>query len=178
MNPVTQSECRNVGTEMYDFISALYPICRSITGDGTRKTLKLIGERLPLEIREIPSGTKIFDWTVPKEWNIRDAFIKKPGGEKIIDFAQSNLHVVNYSVPFTGNLSLTELRKHLFTIPDHPDWIPYRTSYYKESWGFCLSHRQLSGMTEGEYEVCIDSTLVDGHLTYGECFIPGEDRKS
>jgi aminopeptidase-like protein len=162
------------GEEMVDFISTLYPVCRSITGNGTRETLRLIGSRIPLEIHEVPSGTPVFDWTVPKEWNIRDAYIKNSRGEKIIDFARSNLHVVQYSVPFKGRLPLNDLKKHLFTLPDHPDWIPYRTSYYQESWGFCLSHNQLSAMPDGEYEVCIDSSLENGQLTYGECFIPGE----
>jgi aminopeptidase-like protein len=122
----------------------------------------------------VASGTAVFDWTVPKEWNIRDAYIKNSKGDKIVDFAASNLHIVSYSVPFKGRLSLDTLRKHLFTLPNHPDWIPYRTSYYQETWGFCLSQTQLDTMTDAEYEVYIDSTLCDGHLTYGEHCIPGE----
>jgi aminopeptidase-like protein len=128
---------------------------------------------MPLEIHEVPTGTSVFDWTVPKEWNIRDAYIQNSKGEKVVDFRTCNLHVVSYSVPFKGKLSLDELKKHLFTLPDHPDWIPYRTSYYKETWGFCLSHKRLNEMADGDYEVCIDSSLRDGHLTYGEHYIPG-----
>lgn len=164
----------SIGPEMHRIISTLYPFCRSITGNGTRETLQYIGTHIPIEIHEVPSGTKVFDWTVPKEWNIQAAFVKNAGGEKIVDFARSNLHVMGYSVPFKGKLSLDELKKHLFTLPDHPDWIPYRTSYYKENWGFCLSHRQLNEMVDGEYEVYIDSSLRDGHLTYGEYYLAGE----
>ena len=130
--------------EMDGLIKELYPICRSITGNGARQTLQIIQRRIPLSIHEVPSGTQVFDWTVPKEWNIRDAFIKNPQGEKVVDFAKSNLHVVSYSTAFRGKLSLDELKQHLFTLPDRPQWIPYRTSYYKETWGFCLSHEQLA----------------------------------
>ena len=169
-----EGETSNIGREMYDIISALYPICRSITGNGTRETLRFVAGQIPLDVHEIPSGTRVFDWTVPKEWNIKGAYIKNQSGRKVVDFAASNLHVVNYSSPFSGRVSLEELRKHLFTLPDHQDWIPYRTTYYKESWGFCLSHRQLAELVDEEYEVNIDSSLEDGHLTYGECFIPGD----
>jgi aminopeptidase-like protein len=164
----------DVGQQMYQLISELYPICRSITGNGFRETLQLISRHIPLALHEVPSGTEVFDWTVPHEWNIRDAYIKNARGERIVDFQRSNLHVVNYSVPIKKKLSLAELRPHLFTLPDHPDWIPYRTSYYKESWGFCLSHNQLLEMEETEYEVCIDASLEPGYLTYGECYLPGE----
>ena len=160
------------GTEA--LIRKLYPICRSITGNGVRQTLRILQERMPLTIHEVRSGTRVFDWTVPKEWNIESAFIKNSRGEKIVDFADCNLHVVGYSVPVKRRMSAAELKEHVFTIPDHPDWIPYRTSYYKESWGFCLSHKQLSELRETEYEVCIDSSLEEGQLTYGEYFIPGE----
>jgi aminopeptidase-like protein len=160
--------------EMEALIRELYPICRSITGNGVRQTLGILQRRIPLTIHEVRSGTRVFDWTVPKEWNIEGAFIKNLRGEKIIDFADCNLHVVGYSVPVKGRISAEELKSHVFTIPDHPDWIPYRTSYYKESWGFCLSHRQLSELRDTEYEVCIDSSLHDGQLTYGEYFIPGQ----
>ena len=160
-------------SEMESLIHELYPICRSITGNGVRQTLRILQREIALTIHEVPSGTQVFDWTVPKEWNIQSAFIKNSRGEKIIDFTRSNLHVVGYSIPFAGKVSFEELKKHLFTLPDHPDWIPYRTSYYKETWGFCLSHRQLSEMTDKEYEVCIDSSLRDGQLTYGEYFIEG-----
>jgi aminopeptidase-like protein len=116
----------------------------------------------------------VFDWTVPREWNIRDAYIKDPDGKKVVDFKNSSLHVMNYSVPIHKKMSLQELKEHLHSIPDHPDWIPYRTSYYKDNWGFCLTHRTLEGLPDGEYEVCIDGSLENGHLTYGECFLPGE----
>jgi aminopeptidase-like protein len=162
------------GQEMYHFITELYPICRSITGNGLRETLNVIKRHIPLEIHEVPTATKVFDWTVPKEWNIKDAYIKNSKGERIIDFKKSNLHVVNYSVPIKNTMPLKELKEHLFTLPDYPDWIPYRTSYYNESWGFCLSHKQFLELKEDEYEVCIDSSLEDGYLTYGEYYIQGE----
>ncbi|HET9209532.1 MAG TPA: DUF4910 domain-containing protein [Thermoanaerobaculia bacterium] len=162
---------------MIDFIAAAYPICRSITGDGVRRTLRMIQERIPLEIREVPTGTRVFDWTVPKEWNIRDAWIKDPSGNRVVDFQDCNLHVLSYSVPVHEKLSLAELKKYLFTLPDKPDLIPYRTSYYKEAWGFCLTHRTLEALPEGEYEVLIDSTLQDGSLTYGECLLPGDSER-
>lgn len=165
----------NVGEAMHQLIRELYPICRSISGDGFRETLKLIQGHIPLEIHEVPTGTKVFDWTVPKEWNIKDAYIKNAKGECIVDFRQSNLHVLNYSVPIKAKLSLAELKEHLFTLPDHPDWIPYRTSYYKEAWGFCLSHNQLLKLRDEEYEVCIDASLGKGHLTYGECYLKGKE---
>ena len=161
---------------MMRLIEELYPICRSITGDGLRETLRLLQRQISLEIREVPTGTQVFDWTVPKEWNIRDAYVKNANGERVIDFQKSNLHVVNYSVPVRERMGLAELKEHLFTLPKHPDWIPYRTSYYKESWGFCLSEKQLAGMKDEQYEVCIESTLEDGHLTYGEYYLPGETR--
>ena len=164
----------DVGQEMYQLISKLYPLCRSITGNGVRETLHVIKGHVPVEIHEVPTGTKVFDWTVPKEWNMRDAYVKNAKGEKIIDFQKSNLHVVNYSVPVKKKVSLRELQEHLFTLPDHPDWIPYRTSYYEERWGFCLSHKQLLELTDEEYEVCIDASLENGHLTYGECYLRGE----
>ena len=164
------------GEDIYRFISELYPICRSITGEGARETLRLIGKRLPLEIHEVPSGTPVFDWVVPKEWNIKDAYIKSPQGERVVDFRNSNLHVINYSVPVHRTISLDELKKHLFALPEHPDWIPYRTSYYKEDWGFCLTHDQLLALSDDEYEVCIDATLEPGSLSYGECHLPGQTR--
>ena len=168
-------ESSSLGDEIYSLIRELYPICRSITGEGFRETLARIRKEIPLDVYEVPSGTRVFDWTVPKEWNIRDAYVKNSRGERIIDFKRHNLHVVNYSVPVHRKMSLAELRTHLHTLPDQPDWIPYRTSYYKESWGFCLSHNQLQTMREDEYEVCIDSALENGFLTYGECYLPGEN---
>ena len=173
-NPTrSPEEARNKGEALFALVKRLYPICRSITGNGVRETLQVIKEIIPIEVREVPSGTPVLDWNVPDEWNIRDAWIKGPDGRKIVDFQQSNLHVVSYSIPFRDTLSLVELKKHLFSLPDHPDWLPYRTSYYKETWGFCLTHRQLTSLPEGEYEVCVDSTLAPGSLTYGELLLPG-----
>jgi aminopeptidase-like protein len=164
----------DVGDEMYRMIRELYPLCRSITGNGVRETLRIIKKQIPLQIHEIPTGTQVFDWTVPREWNISDAYVKDSRGDRVIDFQTCNLHVVNYSVPIKRRMSLAELRPHLFTLPAHPDWIPYRTSYYQENWGFCLSHKKLMEMKDGEYEVCIDSSLEPGALTYGEYVLPGQ----
>lgn len=167
-------DIKEFGKATYQLISELYPICRSITGNGVRQTLNIIRKHIPLTVHEVPSGTRAFDWTVPKEWNIKNAYVKNSKGEKIIDFNKSNLHVLNYSVPIKKKLSLNELKEHLFTLPEHPDWIPYRTSYYKEDWGFCLSHNQFSKLRDEEYEVSIDSSLEEGHLTYGEYYIEGK----
>ncbi len=158
---------------MHSFIADLFPICRSITGEGVRETIRRIGRRIPLDVSQVPSGTPVLDWIVPREWNIRDAYVADASGKRIIDFRESNLHVVSYSVPFRGRLDLDRLREHTYTVPDHPEWIPYRTSYYSESWGLCLSQRQLEALPEGEYDVCIDTSLSDGHLTYAECYLPG-----
>jgi len=163
-----------VGEEMYRFITDLFPICRSITGQGVRETLSLLQKHVPLDIHEISSGTRVFDWIIPKEWNIRQAWIKDPTGRKIINFQDSNLHVLNYSTPVHARLSLTDLKEHLYSVPEHPEWIPYRTSYYNKNWGFCLPHNQLLALSEGEYEVFIDSSLEDGDLTYGEYYLRGE----
>ena len=163
-----------IGVELHRLIADLYPICRSITGEGLRETLRALERLVPLTLREVPTGTQVFDWTVPKEWNIRDAYVKNSRCERVIDFQSSNLHVVNYSVPVRQKMRLAELKTHLFTLPDRPDWIPYRTSYYKEDWGFCLSQRQLELLPDDEYEVVIDSTLQAGRLSYGECFLQGE----
>jgi len=168
-----QKNLAEIGEELHGFAAELYPICRSITGDGIRRTLALIQNRIALEIREAPSGTAAFDWTIPNEWNIRDAYIKDLSGNRVVDFLQCNLHVMNYSVPVHATMPLSELQPHLFTLPESPDWIPYRTSYYQENWGFCLSHNQMLSLENGDYEVCIDSTLDDGHLTYGEWYLPG-----
>ncbi len=164
----------DVGESMYKLVGDLYPICRSITGNGVRETLRKVGEHIPLELHEVPTGTRVFDWTVPKEWNIRDAYVKNSDGIKVIDFKKSTLHVLNYSTPIHKRMSLAELREHLYTLPDHPDWIPYKTSYYQERWGFCLSQNQLDDLEDGSYEVVIDSSLETGNLTYAECLIPDE----
>ena len=162
-----------VGTELHSFAVGLFPICRSITGNGLRQTLALIQERVPLKVIEVPTGTQVFDWTVPREWNVREAYIDDPTGRRIVDFRQNNLHVLNYSTPIHKRMPLSELRPHLFTIPSQPDLIPYRTSYYEENWGFCLSHNQLTALPDGDYQVHIDSSLEVGHLTYGEYYVPG-----
>ncbi|MDE3110642.1 MAG: DUF4910 domain-containing protein [Acidobacteriota bacterium] len=172
----TQIAGQTIGDELYGFASELFPICRSITGDGIRQTLQIIGTRIPITVSEVPTGTPVFDWTVPKEWNIRDAYIKTSGGTRIVDFRKCNLHVLNYSTPIHQKMRLRELKPHLFTIPEKPDWVPYRTSYYKESWGFCLSHNQMLALEDDEYEVHIDASLQDGHLTYGECYLPGQSK--
>src|ERR1051325_9434593 len=167
----------DVAEEVRALMSELFPICRSITGEGVRRTLERIARDIPLETKTVSSGTPVFDWIVPKEWNIRDAYIKNSAGERVVDFRQSNLHVVSYSTPIRARLRLAELKPHLYSLPAHPDWIPYRTTYYHENWGFCLTHRQLTALADDEYEVCIDSSLEDGHLAWGECFLPGRERE-
>ncbi|HEX8112175.1 MAG TPA: DUF4910 domain-containing protein [Kofleriaceae bacterium] len=166
----------DAGARMYALVEELYPICRSITGDGVRDTLARIERALPAPMirTEVPSGTPVLDWTVPDEWNIRDAWIADARGARVVDFRACNLHVVNYSVPVRARMTLAELRPHLHALPDHPDWIPYRTSYYAPAWGFCLTQRQLDALPDGDYEVCIDSTLAPGHLSYGELVLPGD----
>lgn len=163
-----------IGTELHRWIAELFPICRSITGGGVRDTLGRLADLLPLTVHEVPSGTRVLDWTVPMEWNIRDAWVKNSRGERVIDFQRSNLHVVGYSRPVRTRLSLAQLKGHLFTLPEHPDWIPYRTTYYTDEWGFCLTHREFLALEEDEYEVCVDASFEPGHLTYGECLLPGE----
>jgi aminopeptidase-like protein len=173
LKELDQTNPTEIGRELHRFAAELYPICRSITGDGIRRTLALIQNRIPLQIVEVPTGSTVFDWTVPKEWNIRDAYIQGPDGKRVVDFRQCNLHVMNYSTPVHATMPLQELKPHLFTLPESPDWIPYRTSYYQENWGFCLSHNQMLALEDGDYKVCIDSSLEDGYLTYGEYYISG-----
>jgi aminopeptidase-like protein len=158
---------------LHDLVRELYPICRSLTGDGVRQTLEIIQRWAPLEVHEVPSGTRVFDWTVPDEWNVRDAWISDLSGRRIVDFRRSNLHVVGYSQPVRRLISRRELLAHVHSLPDHPDWIPYRTSYYERSWGFCATQRQVDSLVEPEYEVCIDARLEPGSLSYGELFLPG-----
>ena len=162
-----------LGEEIHAFAREAFPLCRSITGDGVRRTLELVQRHAPIEVREVASGTEVFDWTVPPEWNIRDAWVKNARGERVIDFRVHNLHVLSYSVPVHRTMPLAELKEHLFTLPETPDLIPYRTSYYQERWGFCLAHRRLEAMEDGDYEVRIDSSLEPGHLSWGELFLPG-----
>jgi aminopeptidase-like protein len=173
----TSSNFSELGERMYALAERLYPICRSITGNGLRETLRILQEEIPLTLHEIPTGTAVFDWVVPREWNIRDAYVRNSRGEKIVDFQQHNLHVLNYSTPIKAHMCLEELRPHLFTLPDMPDWIPHRTSYFNDNWGFCITQRQLEAMPDDNYEVVIDSSLDPGALTYGELTIPGESEE-
>ncbi len=161
------------GRSMMDLATELYLIPRSLTGDGVRETLERIGRRLPLEIHELPTGTPILDWTVPREWNPREAWIQDPTGRRVVDFADHNLHLVGYSTPVHRRMTLDELRPHLHSLPEQPDLIPYRTSYHEETWGFCLPDRLLESLPQGEYEVLIDASLEDGSMTWGECLLPG-----
>jgi aminopeptidase-like protein len=172
--PKEASRGEELGKEMHNFMVELYPICRSITGRGVRETLREIRKRIPLEMHEVRSGTKVFDWTVPLEWNVTDAYVMNREGERVIDFKAHNLHLMSYSSPVRKKMPLADLRPHLFTLPDHPEWIPYRTSYYKENWGFCLRHADLERLPDDEYDVVIDSSLQPGSLTYGEFYVPGE----
>ena len=139
----------NSSNEMFQLMKKLYPICRSITGDGVRKTLEIIKKEIPIQIHEVPTGKKVFDWTIPKEWNINDAYIINPDGKKVVDFKESNLHVLNYSIPVNQKISLLELKKHIHTIPEKPNVVPYVTSYYSENWGFCMKHNDFLNLKEG-----------------------------
>jgi aminopeptidase-like protein len=165
-----------LGHEIFKLAAEIFPICRSITGDGVRKTLQILGRHIPLSVHEVPTGTQVFDWNIPREWNIKDAYIKSERGERIIDFKKSNLHVLNYSTPVQATLPLEELKAHIFTSPEQPDIIPYRTSYYVERWGFCMSQNQLDALPPGNYEAVIDSSLTDGSLTYAEHVHLGESQ--
>lgn len=167
-----------LGREIHAFAERAWPICRSLTGEGVRRTLALLQEIAPLEVGEIASGTQVFDWTVPREWNLREAWIKNPAGEVIVDSRRHNLHVLNYSVPVACRLPLAELQQHLYSLPEQPERIPYRTSYYQERWGFCLPHRQREALEEGEHEVLVDASLEPGHLSWGELFLPGESAET
>ena len=168
---------RQIGEKMYGLCGRIFPICRSITGNGVRETFKILQEEIPdipFEMHEVPSGTQVLDWTVPKEWNIRDAYIETPSGKRICEFKKSNLNILHYSLPMDRVMPLSELKEHITTLPDQPDLVPYASSYYKERWGFCMSHNEFESLEEGDYHVFIDSTLEEGSLTYGEILIKGE----
>jgi aminopeptidase-like protein len=169
----SSSDFEALGREMHALVEELYPLCRSITGEGLRATLRRVAGDTGLSIREVATGTPVLDWTVPKEWNIRDAWVADARGRRVIDFRKSNLHVVNYSAPVRTRMTLSELRPKLHSLPDRPQWIPYRTSYYKEDWGFCIAHQELAGLADETYEVVVDTTLEPGRLSYGELLLPG-----
>ncbi len=172
------SQTKNIGYQIHELATKLWPLNRSITGEGARETLKIISDILPkLKIYSVPSHTKVFDWVVPKEWAVKSAYIITPNGKKICDFSKNNLHLVGYSIPFEGSVTLSELKKHLYTLPDQPNAIPYITSYYKERWGFCMTQNQFDSLEDGEYKVQINSTLIDGALNYGELLIKGKSDK-
>ncbi len=157
-----------IGQEMIELVRELFPICRSITGDGVRQTLSILQKHVPLTVHEVPSGTQVFDWTVPREWNIRDAYFLDEDGNKYCDFKENNLHVMSYSVPVDQMVSLEELDGHLYSLPDHPDAIPYTTSFYQKRWGFGIALNRRKQLKAGQYRVFIDSDLKDGHLTYAD----------
>lgn len=164
----------DIGGELHALVSRLFPICRSITGEGVRRTLAILSEHVDVAVSEVPSGTQVFDWIVPQEWTVRGAYVRAASGKVVVDLAASNLHLVGYSEPVARRMPLCELRTHIHTLPDQPDLIPYRTSYYSRNWGFCMAHRDYLALEDGEYDVFIDTTLADGALTYGEVFLPGE----
>ena len=167
-----------IGNEIHQFARELWPINRSITGVGLRETLKRISIHIPkLDIKSVPSGTQVFDWTIPREWHVNKAYIITPSGEKICDFSENNLHLLGYSIPFEGSVTLEELKKHLYTLPDQPNAIPYATSYYEERWGFCIAQKEFDVLKKGTYKVVIDSTLFKGELNYGELLIKGKSKK-
>lgn len=176
--PVPQSEGEiadgvALGHEMHALVARLFPICRSITGDGVRETLKILSEYVPWQIHEVPSGTRVFDWTVPQEWNVRSAYIDDEQGNRVIDFDRHNLHLVGYSTSVDVWLTREELDKHLYSLPEQPDAIPYVTSYYHPRWGFCLAHNDRLRLKEGRYHAVINSELKNGSLTYAEWILPG-----
>lgn len=170
-----QSIGADAGRQLHDLVTRLFPIPRSLTGDGVRQTLAVLAERLPLEVVEVPTGTRVLDWTVPQEWRVHGARVLRPDGTVLVDWAGGPLHLVGHSAPFRGRLPLADLLPHLHSLPDRPELTPYRTSYYAPTWGFCLPHERVLDLPEGEYDVVVDTELVDGSLTYGELVLPGEE---
>jgi len=170
---------RDAGQRIYDLANTIFPICRSITGDGVRQTLSILSEYIKkgngpeMIIHQVPSGTEVFDWTVPKEWVIRQAYIEDEAGKHVIDMRDHDLHVMGYSTPVDMWVDLDELKQYIFTQPEQPDVIPYVTSYYKERYGFCMSENQKNALPPGKYHMVIDSELKEGNLTYGEVVLPG-----
>jgi len=167
------------GEALFAWMESILPYWRCITGNGLRETLRAIGEQVPLTLTEVPSGTDVLDWTIPQEWRVREAYIARPDGTRIVDVAASPLHLVQYSTPVNARMTLSDLRSHLHTLPETPDWIPYRTDYYSDGWGFCLSQSMLDALAEdigeeGELEVVVDAELFEGSLTYGEVVVPGQ----
>ena len=172
----TDKGAREAAVAALAAMAEMFPLCRSITGNGVRRTLDVVEGIVPLERHEVPTGTIVFDWEIPREWNIRDAYIADRSGRRVVDFRENNLHVVNYSTPVRRSMSLEELTPHLYSLPEQPDWIPYRTSYYREHWGFCLRHRDREQLGPGPYDVLIDADLSPGHLSYAECVVKGTGR--
>lgn len=177
MSPNSEEAFLEIGQRMHAFAGELYPICRSITGEGTRQTLRAIQSRIGIDIKSLASGTPVFDWEVPNEWNVREAFVEDSTGRRVVDFDDHSLHLLNYSEPVNRVVDLQELKQHMFTLPEQPDLIPYRTSYYKETWGFCVPHSFLDTLSDSSYKVVIDTTLEPGVLNYGELLIPGESEE-
>lgn len=163
--------------QLEEYFDRLFPIARSITGEGYRKSLEILKEIIPFKYIDIESGSKVFDWTVPEEWHVSEAYIIDPEGKKILDYKEHNLHVLNYSAPIKGTIELQELKNHIFTIPKLPTAIPYVTSYYKKNWGFCMSHRQYEKLKEGKYKVLINSTFKKGFVRMGEYLLSGDSKK-
>jgi aminopeptidase-like protein len=174
---LAQLDVEQTGVELLELAARLQPIPRSLTGEGVRATLRLLAERIPLELHEVPTGTAVLDWTVPREWNVRAAWVKGPDGRRVVDLAEHPLHLLGYSVPVHVRLGRAELDEHLHSLPELPALIPYRTSYFVERWGFCLSHAQREALPDGEYEVLVDAALEDGALTWGELFLPGSEER-
>jgi aminopeptidase-like protein len=173
---ITAERCLSEVERVWSLIEDIYPYCRSITGKGVRDTLARVAREIALEVHEVPSGTAALDWEIPDEWNVRDAYIADAAGRRVVDFRRNNLHLMSYSTAVRARMNLESLRPHLHSRAERPDWIPYRTSYWRRDWGFCLAHRQLEGLPPGDYEVVVDSTLAPGSLTYGEFFVPGDSR--